>query len=48
MESYGVKIFGLIDSRKQNDFELIERILLEDRVLLEDLCAIGGTSLQIG
>lgn len=37
MKSDGVKVFRLIDCRKQDDFELVERVLLEDGVLLEDL-----------
>ena len=48
MEGDRVKVLRLINRGKQDDFELIERILLEDFVLLEDLCAIGRACFQVG
>lgn len=47
IEGDGVEVFRLVNSSKQDEFELIERILSEDRILFKDLSTISGSYLHV-
>ena len=47
IERDGMEVFRLVDCCEQDEFELIERILPKNRVLLEDLRAIGCSYLHV-
>lgn len=42
-----MEVFRLVNSSKQDEFELIERILPENRILFEDLRTISGSVFHV-
>lgn len=43
-----MEVFRLVNSGKQDEFELIEGILLENRIFFEDLRAMSSSYLHVG